>query len=254
MSSNDPRRIVRSYEQELNQLRAMMARMGGMVESQTANALAAVLNRDGEAAQLAMEQDPDVDAVEREIEGRAIRMLALRAPMAQDLREIVSALKVTSDLERIGDYAANIAKRSLRIGPSDAGLSLGALRNMGRLVQESLRLAIDALSQNDEAKAIEVWHSDKAVDELYNSMFRELITYMMEDPRNITSCTHLLFIAKNLERIGDHCTNIAEQVHYSVTGELLPAARPRGSPAQDRVQGRDEDATGEDGAAEDLGR
>jgi len=234
MSSTDPRHIVRSFEQELDQLRGMIARMGGLVESQTANALNAVLNRDGEAAQLAMEQDPEVDALEREIEGRAIRILALRAPMAQDLREIVSALKVTSDLERIGDYAANIAKRSLRIGRIGSELSFGGLRSMGRLVQESLRMAIDALSQNDRDKAIQVWNSDKAVDELYTAMFRELITYMMEDPRNITSCTHLLFIAKNLERIGDHCTNIAEQVHYAVTGELLPAMRPRGAYTSDR--------------------
>src|ERR1700712_994979 len=234
MSSTDPRHIVRSYEQELDHLRSMLARMGGLVESQTANAMAAVLNRDGEAAQYAMEQDPEVDALEREIEGRAIRMLALRAPMAQDLREIVSAFKVTSDLERIGDYAANVAKRSLRIERSGAEPALGGLRSMGRLVQEGLRLAIDALSQNDKDKAIEVWRSDKAVDELYTAMFRELITYMMEDPRNITSCTHLMFIAKNLERIGDHCTNIAEQVHYAVPGELLPAARPRGAYTADR--------------------
>ena len=234
MSTTDPRHIVRSYEQELDQLRGMIARMGGLVESQTANAIAAVLNRDGEAAQHAMEQDPEVDALEREIEGRAIRLLALRAPMAQDLREIVSTLKVTSDLERIGDYAANVAKRSLRIGRIGPELSLGGLRSMGRLVQESLRMAIDALSQNDRDKAIEVWNSDKAVDELYTAMFRELITYMMEDPRNITSCTHLLFIAKNLERIGDHSTNIAEQVHYAVTGEMLPTKRPRGAYTTDR--------------------
>ena len=234
MSTTDPRHIVRSYEQELDQLRGMIARMGGLVESQTANAIAAVLNRDGEAAQQAMEQDPEVDTLEREIEGRAIRLLALRAPMAQDLREIVSTLKVTSDLERIGDYAANVAKRSLRIGRIGPELSLGGLRSMGRLVQESLRMAIDALSQNDRDKAIEVWNSDKAVDELYTAMFRELITYMMEDPRNITSCTHLLFIAKNLERIGDHSTNIAEQVHYAVTGEMLPTKRPRGAYTTDR--------------------
>jgi len=228
MTSSDPRHIVRSYEQELDRLRGMIARMGGLVESQTANAISAVLNRDGEAAQYAMEQDPDVDLLERDIESLAIRMLALRAPMAQDLREIVSILKVTSDLERIGDYATNVAKRSFNVGRIGAEPTLGGLRSMGRLVQESLRLAIDALSQNDKDKALEVWNSDKAVDELYTAMFRELITYMMEDPRNISSCTHLLFIAKNLERIGDHSTNIAEQVHYAVTGEMLPAVRPRG--------------------------
>ncbi|MCQ8240058.1 phosphate signaling complex protein PhoU [Rhizosaccharibacter radicis] len=229
--STDPRHIVRSYEQELNQLRALTTRMGGLVESQTAQAIAAIIDRDAEAAQAAMEQDPEVDALEREVEGRAIKLLALRAPMAQDLREIVSTLKITSDLERVGDYAANVAKRSLRLGTMPSELSLGGLRTMGRLVQESLRLAIDALGQNDKEKALEVWRSDKAVDEVYTAMFRELITYMMEDPRNIGACTHLLFIAKNLERIGDHATNIAERVHYAVTGEMLPPARPRGAGA-----------------------
>ena len=227
MPSN-PGHIVTSYEQELNQLRTLMARMGGLVENQTALAIQSILERNADSAQAAMEQDPEVDALEREVEARAIKMLALRAPMAQDLREIVSALKVTSDLERIGDYAANVAKRSLRLGNANLDISLGGLRNMGRLVQESLRLALDALGQNDKDKAIDVWRSDKAVDEIYTAMFRELVTYMMEDPRNIGSCTHLLFIAKNLERIGDHATNIAERVHYAVTGEMLPATRPRG--------------------------
>ncbi|MCQ8278325.1 phosphate signaling complex protein PhoU [Acetobacteraceae bacterium KSS8] len=224
-----PRHIVSSYEQELNQLRALMARMGGLVENQTALAIQAIIDHNAESAQAAMEQDPEVDALEREVESRAIKLLALRAPMAQDLREIVSALKVTSDLERIGDYAANVAKRSLRLGPTGNDISLGGLRSMGRLVQEGLRLAIDALGQNDAEKALDVWRSDKAVDEIYTAMFRELVTYMMEDPRNIGACTHLLFIAKNLERIGDHATNIAERVHYSVTGAMLPASRPRGS-------------------------
>ncbi|NPD66130.1 phosphate signaling complex protein PhoU [Lichenicola cladoniae] len=228
MAPSEPGHIVKSYEQELNQLRTLMARMGGLVENQTAHAIAAILDHNAESAQMAMEQDPEVDALEREVEARAIKLLALRAPMAQDLREIVSALKVTSDLERIGDYAANVAKRSLRLGPASLDISLGGLRNMSRLVQESLRLAIDALGQNDKDKAIDVWRSDKAVDEMYTAMFRELVTYMMEDPRNIGACTHLLFIAKNLERIGDHATNIAERVHYAVTGEMLPFGRPRG--------------------------
>ena len=237
MSSTDPRHIVRSYEQELESLRGLVARMGGLVESQTASAIGAVLNRDAESAQYAMEQDPEVDALEREIEARTIRMLALRAPMAQDLREIIAVLKVSSDLERIGDYAANIAKRSLLISRIGVEPTLGGLRSMGRLVQESLRLAIDAMSQKDKEKAFEVWQSDRAVDELYTAVFRELITYMMEDPRNIGSCTHLLFIAKNLERIGDHGTNIAEHVHYAVTGEMLPSARPRGAVPVERDGG-----------------
>ncbi|ACI52425.1 phosphate uptake regulator, PhoU [Gluconacetobacter diazotrophicus PA1 5] len=221
---------VSSYEQELGQIRAMMARMGGIVESQMAMAMAAIVDRDEDAAMAASECDPQVDALERDVEALSIRVLALRAPMAGDLREIVSAMKITGDLERIGDCAASIARRTLRLETGDGRLALGGLRTMGRLVQENLRRAIDAMSQQDGAGAVEVWQSDTAVDELYTAMFRELVTYMMEDPRTIRSCTHLLFIAKNLERIGDHATNIAERVYYAATGEQLPVARPRGGP------------------------
>ncbi|GBQ65849.1 transcriptional regulator for phosphate uptake PhoU [Ameyamaea chiangmaiensis NBRC 103196] len=218
---------VKSYEQELGQLRAIMARMGGLVESQTAQAVAAIVDHDEDAAAAAPELDPQVDALEREAEVLSIRLLALRAPMASDLREIVSALKVTGDLERIGDYATSIARRSLRLDMAESQISLSGLRAMGRLVQDNLRRAIDAMTSRDEERATEVWQSDRAVDELYNAMFRELVTYMMEDPRNITTCTHLLFIAKNLERIGDHTTNIAERVFYAATGNMLPTMRPR---------------------------
>ncbi|AOX20310.1 phosphate signaling complex protein PhoU [Kozakia baliensis] len=222
---------VKSYEQELDRLRAMMARMGGIVESQVAQAVAAVTERDEAAAQAAPAQDPQVDALERDVEALSIRLLALRSPMAGDLREIVAALKITGDLERIGDYAASIARRSTRFDLADSQVSLSGLRSMGRLVQENLRRAIDALTQQDAERATEVWQSDRAVDEYYTSMFRALVTYMMEDPRNIGPCTHLLFIAKNFERIGDHATNIAERVYYAVTGENLPAMRPRGGSA-----------------------
>ncbi|GBQ89145.1 transcriptional regulator for phosphate uptake PhoU [Gluconacetobacter johannae DSM 13595] len=219
---------VSSYEQELDRIRAMMARMGGIVENQMALAMAAIVDRDEGAAAGASECDPQVDALERDVEALAIRLLALRAPLAGDLREVVSALKITGDLERIGDCAASIARRSLRLDPADGRISLGGLRNMGRLVQENLRRAIDAMGQHDSERAVEVWQSDTVVDELYTAMFRELVTYMMEDPRTIRSCTHLLFIAKNLERIGDHATNIAERVYYAATGDLLPVVRPRG--------------------------
>jgi len=226
---------VKSYEQELGRLRSMIARMGGIVETQVAGALSAVTEHDEDAARTVPEQDPEVDELERDVEALAIRLLALRSPMAGDLREIVAAMKMTGDLERIGDYASSIARRSTRFDVADGQISLSGLRSMGRLVQENLRRAIDAAMQQDSERAKEVWQSDRAVDEYYTALFRALVTYMMEDPRNIGPCTHLLFIAKNLERIGDHATNIAERVFYSVTGENLPALRPRGTSSQSSV-------------------
>ena len=157
-----------------------------------------------------------------------IRLLALRQPVAGDLRQIVAALKITGDLERIGDYAANVAKRSIVLAQFSLPYSLAGLAHMARLVQEQLKSIIDALGDNDADKAVEVWRSDQVVDDIYNAIFRELITYMMEDPRNITPCTHLLFIAKNLERIGDHATNIAENLYYAVKGESLPDVAAEG--------------------------
>ncbi|GBR43627.1 phosphate signaling complex protein PhoU [Neokomagataea thailandica] len=224
----DRSHIVKSYEQELGQLRSMVSQMGGIVENQVALALSAIAEKNEEAASSATQQDPAVDALERDVEALAIRLLALRSPMASDLREIVATLKITGDLERIGDYASSIARRSLRIRSANEQITLTGLRSMGRLVQDNLRRSIDAITQQDSSRAMEVWHSDRAVDEYYTALFRELVTYMMEDPRNIRSCTELLFIAKNLERIGDHATNIAERVFYAVTGENLPAVRPRG--------------------------
>jgi phosphate transport system protein len=223
-----PEHIVKSYEQELKQLRNMLVEMGGLLESQLAAATAAVTQGDGAAATAAMEQDPAVDALEREVERFVIRMLALRQPLAGDLRQIVAALKIASDLERIGDYAANMAKRSVVLNQFSLPFKLGGLAHLARLVQENLKLTIDVIGDSDPDHAIQVWRADQAVDDIYTAIFRELITYMMEDPRNITPCTHLLFMAKNLERIGDHTTNIAETVHYAATGEVLPEGRPKG--------------------------
>jgi phosphate transport system protein len=220
--------LVKSYDQELKRLRTLMSDMGGIVENQVALATEAILNRDASAATRAVEEDPRVDALEREVEQFVIRLLALRQPMAGDLRQIVAALKITGDLERIGDYAANVAKRSIVLDQVGFPHSLAGLGHMGRLVQENLKSIIDAVGEGDSDKAVEVWRSDLVIDDIYNAIFRELVTYMMEDPRNITPCTHLLFIAKNLERIGDHATNIAETVYYAVTGETLPEARPKG--------------------------
>jgi phosphate transport system protein len=202
--------------------------MGGLVESQVALACRAVVDKDAAAANRAIETDPRVDALEHEAEQTVIRMIALRQPMAQDLRQIVSALKITGDLERIGDYAANVAKRSMVLAQFPMPYSMAGLAHMGRLVQENLKLIIDAVGEYDTAKAMAVWRSDAAIDEIYDALFRELVTYMMEDPRNITPCTHLLFIAKNLERVGDHATNIAELVYYAVSGTPLTDQRPKG--------------------------
>ena len=220
--------IVKSYEQELVRLRDLMSEMGGLVESQVATAIQAIIAHDDVVAGRVVEQDREVDALERQGEQLVMRMLALRQPMASDLRQIVAALKITSALERIGDYAKNMAKRSIVLGQFSLPFSLTGLASMARLVQENLRLVIDAVGEQDAQKAVQVWQSDQAIDDLYNSIFRELITYMMEDARSITPCTHLLFITKNLERIGDHATNIAETVHYAVTGEALLEERPKG--------------------------
>jgi phosphate transport system protein len=220
--------LVKSFDNDLKKLIDMLVRMGGIVENQVALATDAMMNRDSEAAGRTVEEDVKVDALEREIEQFVIRMLALRQPMAADLRLVVAALKATGDLERIGDYAANVAKRSIVLAQFPAPYSMGGLGHMATLVQEQLKTIIDALGSADSDKAVEVWRSDRAVDDIYNTIFRELITYMMEDPRNITPCTHLLFIAKNLERIGDHTTNIAETIYYAVKGEALPDVRPKG--------------------------
>jgi phosphate transport system protein len=220
--------IVKSYAQELDQLRDLLTEMGGLVESQVALATEAIVSGDNAKANRAVEADREVDVLERQAEQLVIRMLALRQPMASDLRQIVAALKITAAMERIGDYAKNVAKRSIVLSQFQTPFSLSGLAAMARLVQENLRLVIDAVGENDDAKAVQVWQSDQAIDDLYNSIFRELVTYMMEDARSITPCTHLLFIAKNLERIGDHATNIAETVHYAVTGEALTEERPKG--------------------------
>jgi phosphate transport system protein len=226
--AEQPEHIVKSYGQELAALRDQIIQMGGMVEAQVAAAAAAVVHQDNHAATQAVEQDPAVDALERDIEAQVIRMLALRQPMAQDLRQIVTSLKMTGDLERIGDYAANVAKRAIVLAEFSLPFSLSGIANMTRLVQENLKLIIDAITESDPDKAMQVWRSDQAIDDIYNAIFRELVTYMMEDPRNITPCTHLLFIAKNLERVGDHATNIAETVYYAATGQVLSENRPKG--------------------------
>ncbi len=233
--SDSTEHLVKSFDADLKRLRDMLTEMGGIVESQVALAAEAIMNRDTNAATRAVEEDPKVDQLERDVEQFVIRMLALRQPMAGDLRRIVAGLKITGDLERIGDYAANVAKRSIVLGQYSLPYSLTGLAHMAHLVQEQLKTIIDAVGSSDTEKAIEVWRSDRVVDDIYNALFRELITYMMEDPRNITPCTHLLFIAKNLERIGDHATNLAEIVYFEITGEDLISERPKSEALQRSV-------------------
>lgn len=225
---DESRHILTSFEADLGRLRDMIAAMGGLVETELADATAALLSRDAVMAARVVEFDARVDAEERAIEQFAIRVLALRQPVADDLRQVVAALKVTTDLERIGDYAANVAKRTIILNEAAPAYPLASLAQMSRLVQENLKSTIDAIGEADPQKAMAVWRADQMIDDLYTTIFRELITYMMEDPRNISACTHLLFIAKNLERIGDHATNVAELTYYAATGETLPDNRPKG--------------------------
>ncbi|MCO6415555.1 phosphate signaling complex protein PhoU [Siccirubricoccus sp. KC 17139] len=222
-----PEHTVRSYGEELRRLREMVARMGGLAERQVADATSALVRRDAELATEVMGRDSAIDTLEREIEAFCIRLLALRQPVGQDLRLIIAALKIIHSIERIGDYARNAAKRSVVLAQQPPLGSLNGFQRMAKLVQENLKGAMDALVNDDATRAGEVWNSDQSVDEVYNGIFREMLTFMMEDPRNITAATHLLFVAKNLERIGDHATNIAETVYYAVSGETLGEERPK---------------------------
>ncbi|MFC7334679.1 phosphate signaling complex protein PhoU [Rhodocista pekingensis] len=219
---------VKSFEQELRRLSGLITQMGGVAEAQVDAAVQAVTRRDVDLAGRVMQSDNRLDDYERQIEQETIRMLALRQPMGSDLREILAALKISADLERTGDYAANIAKRSIALAQLPAVRPASAIPRMGKLVQEMLKEVLDAYVDRDLEKAIAAWHRDEELDDLYTSLFREVLTYMMEDPRNITPCTHLLFIAKNLERAGDHATNIAETIHFLIVGQPLATDRPKG--------------------------
>jgi phosphate transport system protein len=220
--------IVKSYDDELARLSNMIVEMGGLAESQLSAAIDAVAKRDSALAALVVEGDAKVDDLERELDNLAIRLLALRQPMARDLREIFAALKIGADLERICDYAANVAKRSIALAQSPPIQPVHALPRMGTLALALIKDVIDAYVEKDADKALEVWRRDEELDEMYSSLFREFLTYMMEDPRNIGACTHLLFMAKNIERIGDHATNIAEDLYYLVHGTPLTEVRPKG--------------------------
>jgi phosphate transport system protein len=219
--------IVTSFGEELERIDQLIVEMGGLAETQLAAAIRALVRRDAELANEVRDNDARIDDLEREVNERIVRILALRQPMAGDLRIAIAALKISNELERIGDYAKNVAKRSMVLVQSPAMSSTLTISRMGTLVQSMIQNVLDAYVARDAAGAEEVRHADQEVDQLHTSMFRELLTYMMEDPRNITPCTHLLFIAKNIERIGDHTTNIAEQVHFLVVGQDPEEARPK---------------------------
>lgn len=218
---------VKAFTEELDAITQDAARMGGMAEAAVADSIAAVARRDTELAQAVIERDPKIDALQREIERKAIRLFALRQPMASDLRVVLTAWRLAGELERVGDLAKNIAKRTLILNQAEPIQLTRSVERMGKIALQHLKQVLDAYANKDVQAAIAVWYQDDNIDAHYNSLFRELLTYMIEDPRTISSCAHLLFIAKNLERIGDHGTNIAEYIHFMVTGEEIATQRPR---------------------------
>src|SRR5580658_4848160 len=224
---------LRAYDEELEGITAELARMGGLAEVEVADSIRAIARRDVALAQAVIGRDARLDEIEADIERRAIRLIALRQPVADDLRRTVAALKISMNLERCGDLAKNIAKRALVIAESEPVTPLTrSIERMGELVAGRLKDVLDAFAAQDIDRAKAVWQRDQEVDEHYDSIFRELLTYMMADPRTIPSCAHLLFVAKNLERIGDHATNIAEIIQYEITGELPTDQRPKLDPLE----------------------
>src|SRR6476619_6878406 len=224
-----PEHTAQAFDVDLQELTRMVAEMGGLAERQIADEVDALARRDADRAQRTVAGDPSIDALQAEIEEKAVLTIARRQPMAVDLREIVGALRVSNDLERIGDLAKNIGKRVMALdGEFHPPKLIRGVEHMGSLVLAQLKEVLDSYARHDLKKALAVWNGDEEVDAMCTSLFRELLTYMMEDPRNITICIHLMFCAKNIERIGDHATNIAETVYYMVEGRKIADERPKG--------------------------
>ena len=228
MSGSSKDHIIKSYDDELARLSGEIVRMGELSVSQLEAAIDVVERRDERAAQRVVGNDDAIDQLEQEISHDVVRLLALRAPMAGDLRNVFAALRIAADIERIGDYAANVAKRSIPLSMVAPVGPVGGLEHLAELAAAEVREVLHAYRDRDVERAYKVWKDDVVLDEAYTGYFRQLLTYMMEDPRNITPCTHLLFMAKNIERIGDHATNIAENVWFQVTGEPLNKQRSKG--------------------------
>lgn len=231
---------VKAFDVELQLLDKKIAQMGGLAEKLLAQGFDALSRRDPQMAEAAVASDRAIDALEREVQEQAVLLIARRQPVARDLRHVMTVLKITGDLERIGDLAKNIAKRASAISGENHPKSLMVgLRHMTELALSQLKDVLDSYIERDAEKALTVWRNDEKIDAMYNSLFRELLTYMMEDPRNIGLCTHLLFGAKNIERIGDHTTNIAENVYYLVHGRTLAEDRPKGADTSLVLLGKD---------------
>nr|WP_111298705.1 phosphate signaling complex protein PhoU [Paracoccus saliphilus] len=225
---NRDKHISSAFDRDLETIQAMVVKMGGMVEAAITDAATALDTRDEELAEEVRRRDKAIDALEAQINEDAARLIALRAPTATDLRMVLAVIKISASLERVGDYSKNMAKRTEVLShlPVIEGAGI-ALRRMSQAVNKMLQDALDSYIRRDADLAQDVRQRDLEVDQMYNALFREFLTHMMEDPRNITPCMHLHFIAKNVERMGDHATTIAEQVVYLVTGELPDEARPK---------------------------
>lgn len=220
---------MKAFDADLQDLGRMVAEMGGLAEQQISDAIDALDRRDTMIAQQVITGDLPIDTLQREIEEKVILTIARRQPMAVDLREIVGALRISNDIERIGDLAKNIAKRVMVLDSEFRSQKvMRGVEHMAELVLAQIKDVLDAYARRDVHKALAVWRSDEGIDAVNNSLFRELLTYMMEDPRNIGICIHLLFCAKNIERMGDHATNIAETVYYMVEGRTVIEERPKG--------------------------
>jgi phosphate transport system protein len=219
---------LKAFDEDLDRLRALISQMGGLAEHGIREAMRCLVQRDIEGAERVIENDKKLDALEMETERSAVQLIALRAPMAGDLRDVVAAMKISNVVERIGDYAKNIAKRVRLLERSDQVEALSLLPEMARIATEMVTDVLNAFVERDAEAAVRICERDRVVDDFYNSIFRTLLTFMMENPHNISQSAHLLFIAKNLERVGDHATNIAEMVYYAATGQHM-AERQRGA-------------------------
>jgi phosphate transport system protein len=222
--------ITTAFDSDLQELTRRVAEMGGLAEKEIADSVHALSRRDVDLARKVIALDKQIDTLQLEIEEKSILTIARRQPMAVDLREIVGALRVANDLERIGDLAKNIGKRVLAVSGEEfpSQKLIRGVEHMTGLVLTQIKLVLDAYAARDVSNALTVWKSDEEIDAMCTSLFRELLTYMMEDPRNISFCIHLMFCAKNIERMGDHATNIAETVHYMIEGFPIPDERPKG--------------------------
>ena len=227
-----PEHTLKRFDEELERLSATISEMGGLAENQLAQSLVALRARDTEIAEKVIGDDARVDALDTAVQEQTVKLLALRQPMAIDLRVILSSIKIAAALERIADYAKNNAKRSIVLAQTTPPpAAVAGIDRLGRLVRVALKDVLDAFAQGDVGKAHDVWQRDEEIDQVYTGLFRELLTYMMEDPRTITACSHLMFMAKNIERAGDHVTNIAELVSFRTSGHGFEEARPKGSAA-----------------------